>query len=230
MGGMTIAGGIAGALFARERTGEPSVVDVSLFSVGAWATALSVDMSLLSGEPLAQRGRGDAAATRNPIVGEFKTKDGRYVRFSMLQPWRYWPIICRGLGREDLITDERFSSNELLLQNSAEANRLIREEMLSHTLAELTKMLNDIDAPWAAVQNSLEVGMDYQLRANGYVQPIVDYEGITRELVASPVQFDETPFTLTRAPQFAEHTDDLLREFGYAEDDIIKLKVAGAVT
>ena len=41
LGGMTIAGGIAAALFARERTGETSVVDVSLLGVGAWANALS---------------------------------------------------------------------------------------------------------------------------------------------------------------------------------------------
>ena len=44
IGAMTIAGGIAAALFARERTGEPSVVDVSLLGVGAWAKALPVDI------------------------------------------------------------------------------------------------------------------------------------------------------------------------------------------
>src|SRR3984957_19518599 len=48
MGGMTIAGGIAAALFARERTGEPSVVDVSLMSVGAWAMGLSLNNAMLT--------------------------------------------------------------------------------------------------------------------------------------------------------------------------------------
>ena len=51
MGGMTIAGGIAAALFARERTGEGCVVDVSLLALAAWAGALAVDIALLSGEP-----------------------------------------------------------------------------------------------------------------------------------------------------------------------------------
>ncbi|MGB8209843.1 MAG: CoA transferase, partial [Mycobacterium sp.] len=51
LGGMTIAGGIAGALFARERTGETSVIDVSLLGVGAWANALSVGFALLEGGP-----------------------------------------------------------------------------------------------------------------------------------------------------------------------------------
>ena len=51
-----------------------------------------------------------------------------------------------------------------------------------------------------------------------------------RKLVASPVQFDETPPTITRAPQFAEHTDDILREIGKSEDEILQLKIDGACT
>src|ERR1700684_3739706 len=57
MGGMTIAGGIAAALFARDRTGEPSVVDVSLLGVGAWANALSVGFALLEGGPPARQAK-----------------------------------------------------------------------------------------------------------------------------------------------------------------------------
>jgi crotonobetainyl-CoA:carnitine CoA-transferase CaiB-like acyl-CoA transferase len=68
------------------------------------------------------------------------------------------------------------------------------------------------------------------VRANQYIVPVVDAGGNQRELVASPVQFDERPPSLTRAPQFAEHTDDLLRELGRTEDEIIKLKIDGAVT
>jgi crotonobetainyl-CoA:carnitine CoA-transferase CaiB-like acyl-CoA transferase len=60
--------------------------------------------------------------------------------------------------------------------------------------------------------------------------PIVDADGIERTLVANPVQFDETPPVLTRGPQFAEHTDDILRELGKSEDEIIELKLAGACT
>src|ERR1700736_6178215 len=78
MGGMTIAGGIAAALLARERTGEPSVVDVSLLSVASWAMGLSVNNALLTEEvypvpPLAASG----SIAVNPILGNFKTSDGR---------------------------------------------------------------------------------------------------------------------------------------------------------
>ena len=229
MGGMTIAGGIAGALFARERTGEPSIVDVSLLSVGAWATGLSVGVSLMSGEPVPQRGSETEGAPNNPIYGQFKTADGRWLQFSMLQPGRYWPEVCRALGRPELITDERFSPVDRLIANAKEAGTIIRNEISSRSLAELTAQLQDMDAPWAIVQNSLEVGHDPALRANGYIQSFTDAEGNRRELVANPVQFDETPPSLTRAPQFSEHTDVILKELGYDEDEIIRLKIAGAV-
>ena len=68
MGGMTIAGGIAAALYARQATGEPSVVDVSLLGVGAWATQFSVNLALLAGGPLpkppSRPKHGSAPATR----------------------------------------------------------------------------------------------------------------------------------------------------------------------
>jgi crotonobetainyl-CoA:carnitine CoA-transferase CaiB-like acyl-CoA transferase len=48
--------------------------------------------------------------------------------------------------------------------------------------------------------------------------------------VANPVKFDDDPGNLERAPQFAEHTDDVLRELGVDDDHLIELKVAGAIT
>jgi crotonobetainyl-CoA:carnitine CoA-transferase CaiB-like acyl-CoA transferase len=60
--------------------------------------------------------------------------------------------------------------------------------------------------------------------------PVTDAEGVERELVANPVQFDETAPALTRAPQFAEHTDEVLYELGLSESDVLALKIAGAAT
>ena len=230
LGGTVIAGGIVAALFARERTGEPSIVDVSLLSVGAWAMGLSVDLSLMTGEPIPPRAPESGGAPRNPIHGQFRTKDGRWIQISALQPGRYWPEVCRCLERPELAEDDRFTPVESLIANVPEAGALIREEIASRTLAELRTSFRDMDAPWSVIQNSLEVGQDEQLRINGYIASYEDADGQPQELLANPVQFDETPPTLVRAPQFAEHTDDILRELGHTDDQIIELKITGAVT
>jgi crotonobetainyl-CoA:carnitine CoA-transferase CaiB-like acyl-CoA transferase len=229
IGGMTIAGGIAGALFARERTGETSVVDVSLLGVGAWASALSVGFALLAGGPLPRMNAGQTART-NPLVGNYRTADDRWLVLAMLQPGRYWPEFCRHVGREDLIEDERFASAEKLMANAEDAAEILQEVLGGRTLAEWTTRFAGMEGQWAIAQDSWEVSQDPALRANGFIAEVTDAEGRRRELVASPVQFDQTPARLTRAPQFAEQTDEILRALGKSDEDLINLKISGAVT
>lgn len=229
LGGMTIAGGIAAALFARQRTGETSVIDVSLLGVGAWANALPVGFALLEGGPPAPRAPGNSAPT-NPLVGNYRTADDRWLVLAMLQPGRYWPEFCRHIDREDLITDPRFSTAEALMANATTAAEIVQEVLAERPLAEWVTRFAGMEGQWAIAQDPWEVGQDPALRANGLIAEVLDSDGTPRELVANPVQFDEKPVQLTRAPQFAEHTDDILRALGKSDDELIDLKISGAVT
>lgn len=229
LGGMTIAGGIAAALFARQRTGETSVIDVSLLGVGAWANALPVGFALLEGGPPAPRAPGNSAPT-NPLVGNYRTADDRWLVLAMLQPGRYWPEFCRHIDREDLITDPRFSTAEALMANAMAAAEIVQEVLAARPLAEWVTRFAGMEGQWAIAQDPWEVGQDPALRANGLIAEVLDSDGTPRELVANPVQFDEKPVQLTRAPQFAEHTDDILRALGKSDDELIDLKISGAVT
>jgi crotonobetainyl-CoA:carnitine CoA-transferase CaiB-like acyl-CoA transferase len=229
LGGMTIAGGIAGALFARERTGETSVIDVSLLGVGAWANALSVGFALLEGGPPERRAPGNSART-NPLVGNYRTADDRWLVLAMLQPGRYWPEFCRHIGREDLITDERFATTEALMGNAPVAADIVQDVLATRPLAEWVARFAGMEGQWAVAQDPWEVGQDPAVRANGLIAEVIDSEGTTRELVANPVQFDEKPAQITRAPQFAEHTDEILRALGKSDDELLDLKISGAVT
>jgi len=230
MGGMTIAGGIAAALYSREKTGEPSVIDVSLLGVGAWATQFSVNLALMTGGPLPARVQPRHGSAANPLIGAYRTADGRWIELSMLQPGRYWPEFCRLIGREELIGDERFDTTDKLMANAPVAAEIVAEVIAARPFADWVDILERGEGQWAAVQNAWEVGQDPSLRANGLIAPVVDAEGVARELVANPVQFDETPATLTRAPQFAEHTDEVLRELDIGEAELIALKIEGAIT
>jgi crotonobetainyl-CoA:carnitine CoA-transferase CaiB-like acyl-CoA transferase len=148
----------------------------------------------------------------------------------MLQAGRYWADVCRHLEIPELIEDERFDSADKLMARASEAGQLVAKAIAARPYSFWLERLQTLEGQWAPNNNALEVGQDPQIRANGYIVPVVDADGLERELVANPVQFDGTPPTLTRAPQFAEHTDDLLRDLGRTEDEIIELKIEGAVT
>src|SRR5262249_12962673 len=114
--------------------------------------------------------------------------------------------------------------------NAAEAAELVAELMAARPLSEWVKVLSRGDGQWSVVQEAWEVGQDAALGANGMIASVTDTDGVERELVSSPVQFDETAISITRAPGFAEHTDELLRECGFSDDELIQLKIDGAVT
>ena len=145
----------------------------------------------------------------------------------MLQPGRYWPEFCRHIDREDLITDERFATAEALMGNArGRRPRSCRRSSPRGPWPNGRHRFAGMEGQWAVAQDPWEVGQDPALRANGMIAEVLDIEGTARELVANPVQFDEKPAQLTRAPQFAEHTDDILRALGKSDDELIDLKIS----
>ena len=228
MGGMTIAGGIAAALLKRERTGEPSVVDVSLLAMGAWAMSAAIALSLQMKRPWSTPMPGSGSSF-NPLVGTYPTSDGRHICLVMLQAAQYWADFCQHLGRPELASDPRFAGAEKLAANGGEAVRILRETFATRTLAEWSARFQTLKGQWAPVQNTLEVAADPQVRANGYMAPVQTRQGTPFELVASPVQFDERPTPTHRAPEFNEHGDEILQELGLDMERILELKAAGTV-
>jgi crotonobetainyl-CoA:carnitine CoA-transferase CaiB-like acyl-CoA transferase len=166
----------------------------------------------------------------NPTVGSFRTSDGRFITLMMVQPSRYFADTCRHLGLDHLLDDERFQSPEGIIANANEIGQHIAAAIAKKPYDHWVQHLQTLEGPWAPAQSPADIVVDPQMEANGYFVSLVDADGNERKLVANPVQFDETPPTVTRAPQFAEHTDDILRALGKSEDEIIQLKIDGACT
>ncbi len=227
IGAMTIAGGIMGALFHRERTGEATTVDVSLLGVGLWAMGQALALSLILDRPWAPPPADSLGS--NPLSRTYQTADGRTLWFTCLQAGKYWPTLCAAIGRPELATDPRFADHASLLANSAEAIRELEPVFADATLEEWRRRLEGFDGQWAVMQDTIEAAGDPQTVANGYVQDCQTAEGTPFRLAAAPVQFDGEPAAPGRAPSLNEHGDSILEELGFDWDAIIDLKVRGIV-
>jgi crotonobetainyl-CoA:carnitine CoA-transferase CaiB-like acyl-CoA transferase len=228
IGGMTIAGGIATALFERERTGNARVVDISLLGVGVWCLGVAVNAALISGEPWLANPTGANVTPNNPLVGFYRTADARFLGLSMLQGFRFFAEFCQRIGLAELATDERFTSHELLARNAADAIEAIRAVIGAKPLEHWCKCLEGFSGQWAAVQNTVEVANDPQVLANGNVVS-VERDGESISLAASPVMFDESFLDLGVTPEFAAHTEEIILELGGDWDRILALKENGTI-
>jgi crotonobetainyl-CoA:carnitine CoA-transferase CaiB-like acyl-CoA transferase len=209
-----------GALFHRERTGEATVVDVSLLGSGMWAMGQSIGLAIATGQAGMMPSAG-AMTRRNPLVANYKTKDGKWLALCCLQAGHYWPPMCEAIGRPELVTDPRFADHASLLEHGGEAIAILTEVFAERTVAEWREALDDFVGQWTVVQDALEVAADRQSVANEYVQP---------QLVTAPVQFGDEPNPPGRAPEFNEHGEEILTELaGLDWDTIIDLKVRGVV-
>jgi crotonobetainyl-CoA:carnitine CoA-transferase CaiB-like acyl-CoA transferase len=223
--GTNLAGGIAAALLKRERTGEPSVVDVSLLGSGLWSLGHTVALTNHLDQRMEAFPPGTQGSPLNPLVGLYPTADERYISFVMMQPTKFWADVCRHMDLDELIDDPRFATAESIGANTAAANEILTEAMQKRTLPEWSKRFATLAGPWAPVQDTLQAAADEQIRSNEYIVKAGDLE-----LVANPVQFDVTAPSTGGAPGFAEQTDEILLELGLDWDRIIELKTAGAVT
>lgn len=225
-GGMSIAGGIAAALFQRERTGIGPTVDVSLVGLAMWMLSPDVVASgLYGGDPMPKFDRKNSP---NPLVGFYKTKDGRFVTFMLLQSDRFWPEFCEHIGRPELMVDERFADAGARFTNHRELITILDDTFASRTYAEWCDALQTMTGVWAPVQMASEMVDDPQVVANGYLSRVVQ-NGNEYDLVANPVQMDETADVLGPAPEHGQHTEEILLELGIDWDEIAEGKSSGAI-
>ena len=113
---------VTAALFARERTGEAPVVDLSLLGMGMWAMGMVIAGSLAQDKVWTPLPR---VPETNALAGTYATQDGRWIALVCLQAFRYWPEFCRVVGHPEWALDPRFATAELLQANSVAASAAI---------------------------------------------------------------------------------------------------------
>jgi crotonobetainyl-CoA:carnitine CoA-transferase CaiB-like acyl-CoA transferase len=226
-GGMFLAGGIAGALYHRERTGEGIEVDVSLLGNAVWIMAPDIVAAMTYGFELPQSGLG---GTPNPLVNTYWASDGKGIVLMMLQPERFWPIFARAVGREDILADPRFDTAEKRQRESATLAALLGSMFATQPRTAWAELLNASECIWAPLQSPAEIPNDPQVVENGYVMGFDHPTHGPFRVSASPVQFsNEAPTVRRAAAELGADTEEVLLELGYTWEEIAQQKASGAI-
>ena len=223
-----LALGVMMALYARERTGVGQEVDLSLFQTGIYQISFDIAGALVTGKDYDEWRRHSYEEDPNALASPYKTKDGRWLLIIIVQPDNWWTKFCRAIEREDLEHDPRFESFEPRIENHLALHHILEEVFLSKTLDEWKIKLAGL--PFAPAQNLVEVINDPQARANDFFIPIEHPTYGHMEVVANPIKLSKTPATIRMpAPEFSQHTEQILLDHGYTWEDITQFKEQGAI-
>ncbi|MGA1715450.1 MAG: CaiB/BaiF CoA transferase family protein [Ilumatobacteraceae bacterium] len=225
--GLALAGGVAAALFHRERTGEGQMVSTSLYRQGVYT--LGYDLSLVSSwgrcAPVT-----DHATAPSPTANSYRTRDGRRFWVVGVEADRHWPPLARVAGRPDLIDDPRFVTAADRAVNARELVAILDEVFATRDLEEWAEIFaGEPDMFWTPQATPDEVLADPQLRAAGGLVDVPGNNGSTT-MIASPIDFHGAPSEQrSHAPRLGQHTREILSEIGYDEPRIDDLVARGVV-
>ena len=225
--GISCAGAVSAALFARERTGRGQLVSTSLLRQGVYTVGFDLNMVLGWGLH-AQVGTREAMG--NPAINNYVAGDGRRFWIVGLEGERHWPPLARAVGHPEWLTDERFATPAARAQHGRELIALLDAEFATKSLDEWAEVFaGEPDFFWAPVNGPDDILADPQLRHAGGLVEVPDPYGSTT-MIASPADFHGTPWAPRWvAPRLGEHTDAVLRELGKTGDEIAALEDAGAI-
>jgi len=225
--GMFLAGGILGGLYRREKTGVGGVVDVSLLGAGMWAMAPAIaGAHAIGSKNIVQL---DRRRPPNPLTNLYRSGDGHFFVLGMLQADKFWPGLCNALGKPELATDPRFTDIGLRAQNSEACVATLDEIFAAMTWDQVVATLNGQEGQWSDVAFPGDTLDDAQVAAAGYLQLVRYASGATLPMVPVPARIDEQQPVLRPAPALGEHTDDVVAALGRSPEQLIDLKIAGAI-
>jgi crotonobetainyl-CoA:carnitine CoA-transferase CaiB-like acyl-CoA transferase len=216
---------IATALYRRERTGKGSYVTTSLLAEGVWSASVSIQAALCGAKFFAQHDRKNPA---NAALNVYHASDGTW--FVLIITPDKLAAVAKALGREDLLTDPRFSDPARLAQNMSQLTAILDEVFGSQPMSHWYEIFNGVHVTFGAVRGPQEVIDDPQLRANDIVVPLEGAGDKLTSTISSPIQVHGVAkVSAKRAPALGEHNEEVLRQLGFSASEIDGLHASGAV-
>ncbi|MYC35560.1 MAG: CoA transferase [Chloroflexi bacterium] len=223
--GLFAANGIMAAYIHALKTGQGQMVDTSLMEAGVAYTVWESSVYFAEGEipgPL-----GSAHRVSAPYQA-LRTRDGYLNLGAATQPT--WEQLCRAIGREDLMEDERFRAPWDRKAREEELAALLEETFSTEDTEHWLKLLDDAGVVAGPIYNMEQVYRDPQVLAREMLVDTEDPELGTIHNIGVPVKLSSTPGSIRRrAPALGEHSGEILLEHGFTQGEVDELLSAGVI-
>ncbi len=223
--GLLAALGILVALLEREKSGKGQAVETSLLQAQIFMLDFQAARFLVKGEVAPQAGNNHPTSIP---TGVFKTRDG-YINVAA-PGQKMWQRLCRAAKAEALLQKADYRDEAARSQNRDALTADLEAYLASRTSAEWVECFNQAGVPCGPIYAIDEVFADPQVRHLGMAQSVTRRDKSKMRLLGQAVSLSRTPSRLAaRPPDLGEHTDAVLKEFGFSKRDIAALRKAGAV-
>jgi crotonobetainyl-CoA:carnitine CoA-transferase CaiB-like acyl-CoA transferase len=222
---VAIYAAIVTALYRRERTGKGSYVTTSLLAAGVWSASVFIQAALCGANFY---GLHDRAHPANAALNVYRSSDGTW--FLLVVTPDKIPAVLKAMGREDLLTDPRFSDPKKLAENRPQLTAVLDEIFGSQPMSHWNEIFSGVHVTFGAVREPQEVINDPQLRPNNIVVPLEGAGDKLNSTISSPIQVHGiSKVPAKRAPNIGEHNEKLLTELGFDKKEIDGLRASGAI-
>jgi crotonobetainyl-CoA:carnitine CoA-transferase CaiB-like acyl-CoA transferase len=225
IGGVTAALAVASALYQRTHTGCGQLVDVAMLDAALAFIAGPVSEYTVAG--VEQRQIGNGSVSRKPTANRFRCRDGFLVLAVLTE--KQFASLMKALGRADALADPRFKDWPARTVNEPALREIIEGALASDDPRSWETRLTAADVPCGSIWKIDEIVGHPQLAHRNVLQTIDSRYGPMR-LVGAGFQLAHGGPGLDREPPaLGEHTDEILKEAGYAAEEITRLRREGVI-